>query len=349
MRILHSSDLHLSERKPETIDALAEILNLAKDLSVDVLTLSGDIFDSPEDAEVLRPRLRRMFSGNNFKIIAIPGNHDFDAYRANLDFGSDLYVVVKAPFEVLDLGDANIVALPYTSSCDERLLSRLKEASNCDKCSVLLVHCTLDIGFSFEDFGEDEGYSYFPISKSILSVLGFDYVLAGHFHKTTTRISLGDKGEFVYPGSPVSLSTKETGRRNVVFVDTVNGTCKPVPLKSFYYDELDITVTPGKEDHAIKSIEEWVRERLDDNCSLKIVVKGFIERDETTFRNEIKNVAGKAVVDHEYKNVKHVLEHPLYLMFKKKLMAKDIENKDEVEERVIEAFSILISSGDLKD
>ncbi|MEM3871142.1 MAG: metallophosphoesterase [Nitrososphaeria archaeon] len=120
MRIIHSSDLHLSERKPETIDALAEILNLAKDLSVDVLTLSGDIFDSPEDAEVLRPRLRRLFSGNNFKIIAIPGNHDFDAYRSNLDFGSDLYVVVKAPFEVLDLGDANIVELLYTGSLDEK-------------------------------------------------------------------------------------------------------------------------------------------------------------------------------------------------------------------------------------
>ncbi|MEM3885440.1 MAG: metallophosphoesterase [Nitrososphaerota archaeon] len=87
MRFLHSSDLHLSERKSETIYALAEILNLSKDLYVDVLTLSGDIFDSPEDAEVLRPRLRRMFSGNNFKIIAIPGNHDFDVYRANLDFG----------------------------------------------------------------------------------------------------------------------------------------------------------------------------------------------------------------------------------------------------------------------
>ncbi|MBC7091960.1 MAG: hypothetical protein H5T50_08675 [Nitrososphaeria archaeon] len=64
MRILHSSDLHLSERKRETVEALNEILSLASCLNVDVLTLSGD-FDSGLDAEVLRPRLRRIFSGNN--------------------------------------------------------------------------------------------------------------------------------------------------------------------------------------------------------------------------------------------------------------------------------------------
>ncbi|MEM3715036.1 MAG: hypothetical protein QXE05_00310 [Nitrososphaeria archaeon] len=39
---------------------------------------------------------------------------------ANLDFGSDFSVSIESPFEVLDLGDANIVALPYTGSLDEK-------------------------------------------------------------------------------------------------------------------------------------------------------------------------------------------------------------------------------------
>ena len=55
---------------------------------MDLLTLAGDIFDTVEDADALRPVLRSKFSNLDFEIIAIPGNHDIDAYSGNLNFGA---------------------------------------------------------------------------------------------------------------------------------------------------------------------------------------------------------------------------------------------------------------------
>jgi len=65
------------------------------------VTIAGDLFDSEEDAEALRPQLRKKFSNNNFDTIVIPGNHDIEAYRSNLDFGYNFRVAVNEPYELL--------------------------------------------------------------------------------------------------------------------------------------------------------------------------------------------------------------------------------------------------------
>ena len=100
IRILHTSDVHLSREKSETLDALREVLRVASERNVEILTIGGDLFDTEEDADALRPKLRNDFSGNRFKIIVIPGNHDQWAYRRNLSFGSDMRILIKEPFDV---------------------------------------------------------------------------------------------------------------------------------------------------------------------------------------------------------------------------------------------------------
>ena len=57
-RLLHTADVHLRADAPERLDALRECLVLAESTAVDVVTIGGDLFDSPEDAEALRPTLR---------------------------------------------------------------------------------------------------------------------------------------------------------------------------------------------------------------------------------------------------------------------------------------------------
>ena len=93
MLIIQTSDLHLNPDKSETIQALEFILGTGKNNSADILTIGGDLFDSAKDVETLRSQLRKIFSGNDFRIISIPGNHDIDAYTRNLNFGEDLKMV----------------------------------------------------------------------------------------------------------------------------------------------------------------------------------------------------------------------------------------------------------------
>ena len=76
MKIIQTSDLHLSSKKPERIKALENIISKAIEEKVGLLLISGDLFDSDEQADSLRPVLRNMLSSLPFTIIAIPGNHD---------------------------------------------------------------------------------------------------------------------------------------------------------------------------------------------------------------------------------------------------------------------------------
>jgi len=69
MKILHTSDTHLRFDAPERIDALRNILTIGTQEGIDLLVISGDMFDDHEAAERLRPQLREILSNNPFKIL----------------------------------------------------------------------------------------------------------------------------------------------------------------------------------------------------------------------------------------------------------------------------------------
>ena len=348
--ILHTSDLHLREKSRETIDALERILEKARNHKIDLLTIGGDLFDSVKDAEVLRPKLRELFSNNDFSIVAIPGNHDREAYSKDKDFGSDLMVSVKEPFDVFQFEGTAIVALPYKDNPTEQLCNLLKNAAKKSDERILLLHCTLDIGFTSFDFGEKTDVKYFPITRTTLSRWGYDYILAGHFHTRACVIAIQDKCNFVYPGSPVSHSKKETGKRTVYLVDTTSGEIKGMTLNSFYCDLLRVEVKYGQEDNTIRDIQKWIDGKTGDKCSLEVEVYGFIGKSEKRFGKQLEGLSDKVEFHHRYRNVKHILKHPLFRRFKEKQEAnKTIGDVEGVELFVIDAMSRLMAEGKLME
>ena len=81
IKIVHTADIHLSEYGDERWQALQEVFNLAAEKEADIVAISGDLFDGNPDAERLRPKIREIFTGNRFKVIIIPGNHDYLSLR----------------------------------------------------------------------------------------------------------------------------------------------------------------------------------------------------------------------------------------------------------------------------
>jgi len=345
-KIMHTSDLHLSEDKPETIDALDKLLQLAKETEVNIVTIAGDIFDTVEDAEALRPIIRSKLSNLDFEVIAIPGNHDRESYSGNLNFGTSLNLATEEPYQVYKRKDIVIVAVPYVERPNEELLRQLKKEAEKSESSVLLLHCTLDIGCNAGDFG-DEQSQYFPISMGIIESLGFDHVLAGHFHRTPQLRKIKDKGYFVYPGSPVSLSKNETGKRSVVLFDDWE---KPVTvsLESFYYDAATFLVTPEEEDCLLREIEEWYSARNGDNCTLMVTVDGYTTLDENAFTDQIRQVCENAEHEILFRDVSKVVRHPLYLSFLERLNGKDAENPEQVKRIVLDAMVRLLRTGEIR-
>jgi len=324
---------------------LREVLNVARKNKVDVVTISGDLFESEEDAEALRPELRtKLFSGNAFQIIAIPGNHDREAYRKNLDFGSDLRILTKLPIDAVKQERVNIVGVPFVEKPPEELVASLREAKEKKLVNILLLHCTLDISYALADLGEEEEKEYFPIDSYTLSGLGFDYVLAGHFHADFVKKDLGEGRLFVYPGSPISLNWKHLGRRKVALLDTEKRDVKEILINSFYYDKLKVPIRPGFENQRLQEIGKWVESHANEPCELKITVTGHGEMSESEFGELLKKSARNAhIEENTYRNVEDVLRHPIYHDFKQLLQKREnlTEKREDIDYRAIEVLSQL--------
>ncbi len=346
MRILHTSDLHLTNERPETIDALKELLKVASTKEVDFLTISGDVFENPSEADKLRTKLRNLFKEVDYRIIAIPGNHDGTILSQDFDFGFE--VINEIPFGTIISDDLSIIGIPYTDSPSDELLLNLKKAQQDCPIRILLVHCTLDWGYSSESYGDEDEKSYFPVSRDQLSALGFDYILAGHFHSRTDIIKLKGGGTFVYPGSPVSHTRKESEKRHAVLIDTESNSLESIPLNTRYFDQLVLKVAPGKEQETESEIREWYSERKDDDCEMHIIVRGAIERKEKEFEDSIAEIAPDTEIWNETKDVKTVLKHDLFRRFKKKIENNEqIADIEGIEETVMEVMSNLMGADEI--
>ena len=352
MKIIHSSDLHLNSKYPERLKALEEIILAAKRESVDLMLIAGDFFDSSREANKLRPVLRDSLSSLPFKILVIPGNHDYSIYTSDLNFGNDIKILLKRPFEKVELEDLKIIAIPYANQNFNDLVFDLKKEINTSKVNILLMHCSLDVPFLKESgFGDEEKQLYLPVNSKILAEIGFDYVLAGHFHSQLVESRISDKTIFVYSGSPVSITRKETGKRRLCMIDADSKEEKSIcsiELDTFYYDYLRFIFKPGREFETLTELEQKLGTYNMRNVNLTVSLEGFISVSEREINGEIKKIIDKykeykdrVRLVENYRHVRDVLNDPLYVMFKSKLDKKDFtdEFKDRINEVVTLQFS----------
>lgn len=328
------------------MEALKEILSTARQKNVDIITIAGDLFDSFEEAEKLRAEVRHVFSNNPFKILVCPGNHDASVYKHNLDFGTDLQVLGVSSIETSSFDNKFLITgMPYHEIPTNDLMTSLKAGET--HVNILLLHCTLDIGFFKYFFGDNENvlYSYFPVTLSQLSSLGYDFILAGHFHKEGMVKSLGNNARFIYPGSPVSTTRSEHGRRQIYLLkiyDKEKYDINPIPLNSFYFDKYEAFLLPENQKETLLELEEWVNIRGDAG-ELQVHLKGYIKEDEKKFKKQIDSILkNRAKVYHGWVTVLHILEDDLYKNFTAQIENSDLEDdmKLEIKKRFLESFSL---------
>ncbi|MFO8007859.1 MAG: metallophosphoesterase [Candidatus Brocadiia bacterium] len=220
MKILHTADVHLQQEGDERWDALEQVVALGRAQEVGLLAISGDLFDAEVDAEALRPALRALLGGHDFPVLLLPGNHDQHAYRPGFYFGENVHVLTEA--EPVSVGQVMLVGLPYRDLRGERLVARLRQAGDTvadADTSILLYHGelldALPVDTERADFGPEGPARHMPVALRYFEDVPVDYVLAGHFHSRFQEWALPGGGFFVYSGSPVSITRRETGRRAV--------------------------------------------------------------------------------------------------------------------------------------
>ena len=330
MKILHTSDLHLRCLDDARWRALGRLLELAEKEGAGLFCISGDLFDRESDADNLRPQIRLLFSGRKFKVLIIPGNHDCDSYGGEY-FGSDAVVFnsFETPFEA---GELNIWGIPFMPGGREGILKILdfyRKSLPADKTNIILYHGELlDSFFNRKDFGEEGAGRYMPVRLSDFSGLNADYVLAGHFH-TNFSIKMVEDCYFVYPGSPVSVTRRESSRRKANIFEA-GAAPREIPLDTFFYDKKFIKFGPFDEASPLEKVEQAVRE-ADENSHLILNLSGTFngarfDTDESEIAGNLKKFENDrcSFEPFEFRDMQRLACDELFMAFEEKLRSRDI-------------------------
>lgn len=277
MKVLHTSDLHLQEASGERWEALQKIMMICENEEINVLVISGDLFDKNPDAEGLRGPIQDIFTGNGFDILLIPGNHD-KKVCADMYFGKNGKALTN-PDNVANYEDVRFVGLPYRDATKEEMLDiirGLRDVLSDEKTNIVIFHGELlDSFYHREKYGNEGEKRYMPLKLSYFEELPVDYVLAGHFHSNFNVFKIDNGGFFVYPGSPVPITRGETGKRKVNIFE-VGDDPTPRILDGPFYQEVNIKLNPIDNKDPLGEIQERIKE-LEPNARALFSVAVYID------------------------------------------------------------------------
>jgi len=330
VKILHSADIHLRSTDDERWEALQVLLSVAREQKADVFVISGDLFHKDRDAEMLRPKIRELFSKNEFPILILPGNHDARLI-SDMYFGRNV-VLLTDLFQPCIIGNVAFYGFAFEPMDEHRVLDRLQQLSRHllpDHTNILLFHGELlDVMFKRSDVGDDDESGYMPVRLSFFREIDIDYVLAGHFHTRFDIRPLPDEGYFVYPGSPVSITRRETGRRKVNIFE-VGSPPEEYLLDTPHYEVVYVTLDPFDKTDPLTIIKERLNP-VHPNAKVLLTVDGYFNKD-TIGRNEksladgISTIAYPQCIEirNEFRDIQQVLDDELFTVFLGKLEARN--------------------------
>lgn len=328
MKILHTSDLHIGkyigtyDLKEDTEYVLNQVVDTAIRERVEVVLISGDVFDRPnpsEEAIKMYVSFLKQLLDKNIKVIAISGNHDsgirLSAYKDILGKGYFVEGEFNSPMRKVSLNDeygpVNFYMLPFfTPFIVKSNLKLEKGLENYDLAmdeiikrenidtsqrNIILAHqfvAGFKFGGSEEDFSYSNGDEKNVAGVGIISLdkfQNFDYVALGHIHKPQ-KIS---RETIRYSGSLLKYKTSEIDGpdKSVVIID----------LKE--KGNIEVKLDPIKPLHPFVKLEGLLSELTNTNPNENDYVYLIVDDDKTPI--EAKNKLTpyyKRIVDIEFPN-----------------------------------------------
>ena len=328
MKILHTSDLHIGkyigtyDLKEDTEYVLNQVVDTAIRERVEVVLISGDVFDRPnpsEEAIKMYVSFLKELLDKNIKVIAISGNHDsgirLSAYKDILGKGYFVEGEFNSPMRKVSLSDeygpVNFYMLPFfTPFIVKSNLKLEKGLENYDLAmdeiikrenidtsqrNIILAHqfvAGFKFGGSEEDFSYSNGDEKNVAGVGIISLdkfQNFDYVALGHIHKPQ-KIS---RETIRYSGSLLKYKTSE--------IDGPNKSVVIIDLKE--KGNIEVKLDPIKPLHPFVKIEGLLSELTNTNPNENDYVYLIVDDDKTPI--EAKNKLTpyyKRIVDIEFPN-----------------------------------------------
>lgn len=288
MLILHTADLHLSNKDPLRTKILDWIVDKANEYKIDFIVIAGDLFDSDTDATLLRSEVKKIFEKTQAEILVIPGNHDSESYGSNYDYGHNIRQLFKKPFEQFRISGIKFLAIPFQSKKFSECVLDLSESVD-----VLITHGTI-YDISILPVLNQEDVEYMPIYPLELENL-CRCALLGHLHSQYIELNY-KKVKVIYSGAPIALSTKCREPRKITLVNISE---KGIEAKTVdieiapYWQKLDYFVFPHNETSIISKLTQDITELSSKNILLEISIHGYIAGSEGEFKAQIQQVIEK--------------------------------------------------------
>ncbi len=287
MRILHTGDVHLDtpftglsfavaeQRRRDVRASFSAMMKYAHDTDVDMVIISGDLFETSFATRETVAILRRDFSMLSCPVVIAPGNHD--PANANGIWSKDLFPenvfvfrspnITKFSFDELN---CDVYGWAFTSSNMTTCPIEGHHPENRSRINILAAHCDITSPLS----------NKCPVSAATLRDFGADYCALGHIHNPeAANRTLGGAG--LYCGCPEGRDFGECGVKGALIADVekrqVSVNFKRFCKKIYRREEINVD---GVCDHAELSglIEKTVYEKgITGDTLLRVSLTGSVD------------------------------------------------------------------------
>lgn len=355
VKILHCADIHIGaaesflgtrsdSRQAETLITFEKIINLAKENSVDVLLIAGDLFNSNTIEKTFVDRVFECFEAvPDIKIVYAAGNHD----PLNSESPFKKYALPENLF-VLDTKDcyvefADLNTRVYGKSFKEVYMKGEPHFSITPDTNYINLMCI------HGELRSDLGSDYNSITGDFIENSGMDYIALGHVHKRTDIGKIGDT-YLSYCGCPEGQGFDELGEKGIYLGEISKGSCNlqfvPTAKRMHNAESIDISglLTSNEiASHIIETVKQKYPDNFADNL-YKIVLTGYVDETADISVPEITSRLNAAVYFAKVKNKTEIKldfvslsqEKTLKGVFVKNMLAK-IESADEAEKERLKA------------
>lgn len=186
MRFIHISDVHLGvepdagkpwseKRKQDIWDSFAQVIAVAEREKPDFLFITGDLFHGQPLKKEVKEADALFRQIPQTRVMLIAGNHDYlreKSYYLTYPWAENVYIFRREEADCFEFPELNtaVYGLSYWHrEIRERRYDTLRPAKR-DCLNILLAH------------GGDERHIPFSVTQILQN--GFDYVAAGHIHRS---------------------------------------------------------------------------------------------------------------------------------------------------------------------
>jgi DNA repair exonuclease SbcCD nuclease subunit len=292
IRVAHCADLHIGSpcsgigtkgeiRRHELKTAFFRILDLCGAERINLLLISGDLFDDVNLSPVDVQDVKNAISKVNLKVVISPGNHD--PFTPDSPYNSqwpENAIIFKngSEAECVKLDDLNVRLWGYAFKGmyeKENFLKNLNIKKDDNFIDICVMHG--DVSSSGESM-------YCPVRICDIEASGMDYIALGHIHKRSDICRAGSTF-YAYPGCPEGRGFDETGDKGI-YIGAISKGCCNLKFKKICkraYEQLSVDISDASTENEILNLILEKAEKVHaDSCSenlYSIILTGSVSED----------------------------------------------------------------------